>query len=649
MKKKWLENMQYADDRYIEEADPTKVVSKKRSWRKVWIAVACIALVISMMAGTFAVGYFMAGNQSKSGAVDENVDESVKEHEDDPYYPIIQKLAALKKSEKMENLKGELGFDSGASDGRPEGDLNGGMAPGDDTDGGDYEEPVDGETYEETTDNQVAGVIEGDRLKRSNKYIYYLSENGILYVYSIEGEDSKQVGKYILKVNNSSERFTASQCEFYLSSDCKTVTLMMPVYSFDLGMNCLRVKQIDVSDPADIKEKNEVTVSGQYESTRMVDGDFLVMTHYRLDWETVDYDDKTTFIPQIEAEGKPEYVPVGNIMMPEVLTEKSYTVVARLGGKDLETIDSAAFLSYSNDVYVAKENIYATHTRYEEEKKGNLVTNKQYTDISRLAYSANGFEVKGCVAVEGYTKDRYSLDEYEGILRAVTTTSITQYREYKSGFSTYASDWQSNTSANLYCIDLADMTVKASVEGFAPSGETVQSVRYEGTKAYVCTAIVFTDPVFFFDLSDLTNITYKETEEIEGYSSSLVNFENGNLLGIGQTNWSNLKVEMYKEGEDSVVSICKYTLNNASFSQTYKDYYIDRENQIIGLGVSTWDDRTYQTKNYYIVLHFDGQNLKEVVKTELGGNYTTQRGFYKDGCFYMCGANDFKVKELNLK
>lgn len=644
MKKKWLENMQYADDRYIEEADPTKVVSKKRSWRKVWIAVACIVLAISMMAGTFVIGYHMAGGELFEE--DDFADESVKEHEDDPYYPIIKKLAALKRAENKENLKGELGFDSNASQGMPEGDIapdDGGM------NGGVSDDMVENETYEEVTDNQVAGVIEGDRLKRSNKYIYYLSENGTLYVYSIEGEDSKQVGKYTLKVNNSTERFTASQSEFYLSSDCKTVTLMMPIYSFDLGMNCLKIKQIDVSDPADIKEKNEVTVSGRYESTRMVEGDFLVMTHYTLDWEIVDYDDKTTFIPQIEAEGKPEYVPVGNIMMPEVLTEKSYTVVARLSGDGLETVDSAAFLSYSNDVYVAKENIYATHTRYEEEKKGNLVTSKQYTDISRLVYSAEGFEVKESVTVEGYTKDRYSLDEYEGILRVVTTTSITQYREYKSGFSTSASDWQSNTSANLYCIDLADMSVKATVEGFAPSGETVQSVRYEGTKAYVCTAIVFTDPVFFFDLSDLSNITYKETEEIEGYSSSLVNFENGNLLGIGQTNWSNLKIEIYEEGEENVESVCKYVLNNANFSQTYKDYYIDRENQLIGLGVSTWDDRTYKNHNYYIVLHFDGGNLKEVVRTELAGNYSTMRGFYKDGCFYMCGGSSFEVKELTLK
>lgn len=644
MKKKWLENMQYADDGYIEEADPAKAVTKKVSLRKALIIVACIALVLSLLAGTFAVGYFMAGGELPWK--DDGFSEDVKEYEDDPYYPIINKLAVLKRAENKENLKGELGFDSNSSTGMPEGD----MAPGDGgMNGSDNETQVDGETYEETTDNQVAGVIEGDRLKRSNKYIYYLSENGTLYVYSIEGEDSKQVGKYPLKVNNSTEKFTASQCEFFLSGDCKTVTLMMPLYSFDLGMNCLRIKQIDVSDPAAIKEKNEVTISGQYESTRMVEGDFLVMTHYQLDWETVDYDDKTTFIPQIEAEGKPEYVPVGNIMMPELLTEKSYTVVARLSGEGLETIDSAAFLSYSNDVYVAKENIYATHTRNAEEKKGNLVTRKQYTDISRLAYSAKGFEVKESVTVEGYTKDRYSLDEYEGVLRVVTTTSITQYREEKSGSSSYATDWQSNTSANLYCIDLADMSVKATVEGFAPSGETVQSVRYEGTKAYVCTAIVFTDPVFFFDLSDLNDITCKETEEIEGYSSSLVNFENGNLLGIGQTNWSNLKVEMYKEGADSVVSICKYVLNTANFSQTYKDYYIDRENQLIGLGVSMWDNRTYETKNYYIVLRFDGKQLKEVVRTELGGNYNTQRGFYKDGYFYMCGENDFQVKELNLK
>jgi len=588
------------------------------------------------------VGYYMAGGDLFGG--DETYKENVKEHKDDPYYPIILKLSALKVKQWSTNGDGDMKGDAMAP-GAPEMDMenNAGMMPPTDTDG------APGESYEEITDNQVAGVIEGDRMKRSSKYIYYLAENGTLYIYSIQGKESEEVGKYSLKVNNSTEKFTAAQCEFFLSKDCKTVTFMMPIYSFDLGINCLKIKQVDVSDPASPKEKNEVTVSGAYESARMVDGDFLVMTHYTLDWNTVDYKDKNTFVPQITTAGTPEYVAPDHIMMPETLTDKSYTVAVRLDGDTLDTIGSGAFLSYSEEVYVGTDSLYATHRHIERTKKGSLVTEKTVTDISRMSYSRDAFAPMKALTVEGFVKDRYSLDEYNGILRVVTTTSITQYREEKSGFSSYATDWQSNTSANLYCIEIEDMTVRSSEEGFAPSGETVQSVRYKGSTAYVCTAVVFTDPVFFFDLSDPDNITYKETEEIEGYSSSLVDFENGMLLGIGQTNWSNLKVEMYEEGEENVESVCKYVLNNASFSQTYKDYYIDRENQLIGLGVSVWDDRTYETHNYYIVLHFDGERLTQVVKTELGGRYTNQRGFYTDGYFYMCGANDFQVKELNLK
>ena len=81
--------------------------------------------------------------------------------------------------------------------------------------------------------------------------------------------------------------------------------------------------------------------------------------------------------------------------------------------------------------------------------------------------------------------------------------------------------------------------------------------RFDGTDAYVCTAVQLTDPVFFFDLSDMDNITYKETGTIEGFSTSLVNFGNGYLLGIGTGNvWGSLKIEIYEESATGVVSVC---------------------------------------------------------------------------------------------
>ena len=115
------------------------------------------------------------------------------------------------------------------------------------------------------------------------------------------------------------------------------------------------------------------------------------------------------------------------------------------------------------------------------------------------------------------------MDEKDGILRVVTTV------EYGSYSDAYGHGWfvPAYTSASLYCVSLEDFETVASVEKFAPEGEQVQSVRFDGDYAYVCTSVNFSDPVFFFDLSDLSNITYTDTGEIEGFSSSLVDFENG--------------------------------------------------------------------------------------------------------------------------
>ena len=153
------------------------------------------------------------------------------------------------------------------------------------------------------------------------------------------------------------------------------------------------------------------------------------------------------------------------------------------------------------------------------------------------------------------------------------------------------------------------------------------------------------DPVFFFDLTDLDNITYKDTGTIEGFSTSLVNFGNGKLLGIGRANWNTFKVEIYEETDKGVTGFCKYKLQNANYSTIYKSYYIDRENQLIGLGINTYNLNGGQQQRY-IVLYFDGYNLVEVANISLNGEAELQRGVYVNGYMYMFGENDFKVKKL---
>lgn len=80
----------------------------------------------------------------------------------------------------------------------PEGDMDmGGGAPGDngssDSNG----------SYVEVTDNQVEGIIEGDLYKTTDKYIFRYFDRS-LYIYSIDGENSKKSPKHPLTLMDTS-------------------------------------------------------------------------------------------------------------------------------------------------------------------------------------------------------------------------------------------------------------------------------------------------------------------------------------------------------------------------------------------------------------------------------------------------------------
>jgi uncharacterized secreted protein with C-terminal beta-propeller domain len=258
-------------------------------------------------------------------------------------------------------------------------------------------------------------------------------------------------------------------------------------------------------------------------------------------------------------------------------------------------------------------------------------------DIAAISYDAESLSILGNIEIEGHIKNQYSMDEHDGVLRVVTSTS--RIGSYLLGIS--------KDNVNLYCIDLANWGILATVEAFAPDGEEAESVRFDGDYAYVCTAevVTLTDPVYFFDLSDLNNITWKDTGTIDGYSSSLVNFGNGNLIGIGFGDERQLKIEAYRETETGVESICSYE-QYASFSTDYKSYYIDRENQLIGIGLYFWDTQEYNGY-WYVLLHFDGNAFHELAMVPMRGNVLEHemRGVVIDGWLYVF-ANEFHIQKV---
>jgi len=109
--------------------------------------------------------------------------------------------------------------------------------------------------------------------------------------------------------------------------------------------------------------------------------------------------------------------------------------------------------------------------------------------------------------------DSYSISEYAGTLRVVTT-----------------SDREQQTS--LYVLDAATLARRGSVGGLG-EGENLHAVRFLGPLAYVVT-FESVDPLYVIDLHDPTRPTKAGELTVTGYSDYLHPTGDGRLLGVGQ-------------------------------------------------------------------------------------------------------------------
>ena len=644
--------MNLLDDKYIDEASPKGKRKNKINWLRFGALAACICLMVTSLSLFLFIPF-------KTTVPD------ISQYEDSEYFPIIEKinmLSAVKPKYKnnFDKIISSFAAVGGAFDNNVDMDINCSFDKVEDMyapsspspDGGTNGDSGNGK-YEETTDNQVQGVIEGDIIKRSDKYIYYLASD-FLRIYSIEGEDSKLISetelspiKFINSYGKEEEtNINIYNCEMYLSQDCKTINVIGMHWDKHTNVNKTVIVSFDVSDVNNkAKLKNYVSVEGNYKTSRVVDGKLLVVTTTA--YGNIDYSKPETFVPSISYDNgtRNELIPMEYIACPDKIINKNYTVVSLLDESTLNFDGCAGFLSFSNDIYVTNNAIYASNTSSVE----NSNKLESFTEIACISFSGGSFDIKGAIKVAGYINDRYNFDEYNGILRVVTTTEtrVKKYYDF-SGNESFTLTISEGSSASLYCIDLATWKVVASVENFAPKGETVRSVRFDKDYAYVCTAVQLTDPVFFFDISDLNNITYKETGNIEGFSTSLINLGDGYLLGIGRgDSWSSIKVEVYVEVENSVESVCSYEIKNGGYSQNYKSYYINRDTGMFGFGYRDYDAQYYGTPfNSYVLLMFADGELIEVVNTVMAGSYDSMRSVYIDGYLYIISENDFKVIKI---
>ena len=630
-KQDMLVNMSLIDDKYVSEAstDNPRYNRKARMLRFGAFA-ACFAIIV----GAINLWLFVPKKYETK---------DISAYADSEYYPIIEKISALNSYSYEFLYKNNYEMVSDKLYGLfTKEDGEAGIPTADDVGA----ESVGTSGNPEITDNQVAGVIEADMIKRTNSHIFYLSE-GKLRVYSIKGEESEIVCEYSIEKEEGYKYFR-NNTEFYISSDSNTL-IVVDSYSGKIGSSFLDIISLDISDPTSITEKKRVRIDGSYLSSRLTNGSLLILSGFSVS-SNPNYSNESEFIPQIDTGNGAESIPYDSIVVPDRLTSTRYTVISKLDETTLSLEGSIAYLS-SDAVYVSADSVYLARAYTESVHDPNdskLVNTVSMTEISRLSYSGDGLLDKGSVSVKGSVKDQYSIDEYESNLRVVTTTQESGYREIKGDYDQGIMMFGTKVNASLYIISLDEMKLVSSVEKFAPEGERVQSVRFDGKTAYVCTSVFLSDPVFFFDLSDIYNISYKDTGNISGFSSSLINMGEGYLLGIGRgDSWNVVKVEVYEESENSVISVDSYTAFG-DYSTDYKSYYVDREHGLFGFGMTRYPESVEDKSiGCYVLLQFDGYRLTEVANIELSGSDSHKRAVYIDGYLYVFAPSDFRVEKIS--
>ncbi len=524
-------------------------------------------------------------------------------------------------------------------------------------------------TIEPTTDNQVDGVEEADIIKRTSTHIFYL-RGKFLSVYKIDGASTKQVSSYAFGgiIQRINERIKSSyeeekkegviddsyassyNWEMLLVDGGKTINI---ITQSDAVCPHVTIISLNVENPENISLKRVVTTLGKYVTSRVVNNELLLFTTCS---------SSGFFLPQYNDGNGYKYLPKDKIFVPDsgVYSTNSYMVIQRLDENTLDINDAAAFYSYGERgwrvnekidtmsslneepiIYVSKENIYITRTYRVTTNWGRSVS-KDVTEITRINYTGSSFSYvsEGYIVLDGYLKDQYSLDERQGILRVVTTIDESGYDEINEKYVT-------TINASIYCVSINEMKTVGRSTYFAPNGERVRSVRFDGDYAYVCTAVVFTDPVFKFNLKNPYSISYVRTADISGYSTSLIQLGNGYVLGIGYGETSRtLKVEVYKQDGDELISIDSYEVENAYFSEEYKSYFIDREKGLIGIRVNF---NSYATdKQRYILLRFNGKSLNEHLNTTLTGDTSLARAVLIDGYLLLFSDTQFKVVSVGF-
>lgn len=401
-----------------------------------------------------------------------------------------------------------------------------------------------------------------------------------------------------------------------------------------------RTDVYDISDPSAPGKLSTISQSGHYNTMRVKDGYAYVISNFYAD-TAAPRSDISAYIPKVQG----TTLEAERIFMPESGLGSEYTVITAFSLSDpQEKTDSRAVFGSTGMCYVSSENIYVTESCYEENDGGVA-----QTAIRKVAYSGGQLTGVAQTKVDGILNDSFSIDEYNGYLRLVTTVSPASdiMPLYGTSVSSASTD-KAVTSNSLYVLD-ETLELTGKITDLAPD-EQVYSARFMGDTGYFVT-FRQVDPLFSVDLTDPADPKIIGELKIPGFSEYLHPYGDGLLLGVGMdvdeegVTTEGVKLSMFNISDPgNVTEAAQYVLEDmygTDVGYNYKAVFIDVEKNLFGFRTSG-----AMSDMYYIFSYNESEGFQEVFARELSGYHET-RGLYAGEKFYLVAGNTVESYTLS--
>ena len=484
-----------------------------------------------------------------------------------------------------------------------------------------------GTSYSDTNVREE-GVGEADIVKTDGSSLYI-----------VNGQTVEIVGIESAEMEELAEIRMADDCyiiELYVQDDRLVIMYTRTEHSVDEDgyysnyRDYTNALVYDISDRTNPVKMGNISQSGYYNTMRVRDGYVYVISNFYAD-TAAPRADTAAYIPEVQGSA----MAASDIYMPQRQMGDQYTVITSFSLEDpSEKTDSKAVFGSSGMCYVSTENIYVTEGWY-----GQNDAEVTQTSIRKVAYKDGILQGEAQTKVDGTLNDSFSIDEYNGYLRLVTTVSpISSGGIGIARFFGEDTERQQEDSNSLYVLD-ENLEIVGEIHDLAKD-ESVYSARFMGEVGYFVT-FKQVDPLFSVDLSDPSAPQIIGELKIPGFSEYLHPYGDGQLLGIGMdvdeesVTTDGVKISMFdisdpadvKEEENYVLE----DLYGTDVAYNYKAVFVDVEKNLFGF-------MAYGDTTKYFIFTYDENGFREVFSRELT-LFGDVRGLYAGDRFYLVNGN----------